>query len=93
MKDDGEILEREKFRRRGVKARRETANQTPLLGVQLARRIEFERAGVFAAGVVKASAQMILDAALMMRFGGVRRRRNFLPRATKPEIISSKRIV
>jgi hypothetical protein len=81
MKDDGEIFEREKFRRRGVEARRESANQTPLLGVQLARRVEFERAGVFAAGVVQASAQMILDAALVARFGGFRRARNLLTRS------------
>src|SRR5262249_10470202 len=80
MQDNGEIFEREKFRRRGVEARRETASQTPLFGVQLARRVEFERASIFAAGVVEASTQVILDAALMMRFGGVRRGRNLLTR-------------
>src|SRR5215813_13270739 len=79
VEDDGEIFEREKFRRRGVKARSETASQTPLFGVRLARRVELESAGVFAAGVVEASTQVILDAALMMRFGGVRCGRNLLP--------------
>lgn len=83
MKDDGEILEREKFRSRGEEARSETANQSQLLGVQRARRIEIESSSVFAAGVVKTSAQMTLDAALMMRFGGVRRGRNFLRRNTE----------
>src|SRR5215475_8158966 len=79
MQDNGEIFEREKFRRRGVEARREAADQTPLFSVQLARRVEFESAGIFAAGVVEASTQVILDAALMMRFGGVRHGRDFLP--------------
>src|SRR5262249_48414994 len=71
VQDHGEIFEREKLGRRGVKARGESANKPPFLRSQFARRAALEGARVFTACVVETSSQMVFDASLMVELSGV----------------------